>query len=80
MVVNTAKKMPVKRPPLICRAKKAGTNARRVPRRMLLKLSLPAESAGRGAFLIEGYYQVNISLEIEHRPVGAAASQLELAE
>lgn len=55
MLVNIAKKIQVKSPPLTLRARYAGPKANRVPRRMLEKLSLLVESAGKGAFLIDGY-------------------------
>lgn len=50
------KKIHVKRPPPTLRARYKGTRARRVKRRTLEKFSLPAASAGRGAFLIAGYF------------------------
>ena len=55
--VRIAKKIHVKIPPPTFRAKYAGTSALREKRRILEKLSLPAASAGRGPFLIEGYWQ-----------------------
>ena len=63
ILVNKAKKIQVKSPPWTCCARNAGTKARMRPRKMLLKLSLLAASAGRGAFLIEGYYQMVVSFE-----------------
>jgi hypothetical protein len=55
IVVNMAKNSHVYRPPPTFRAKKAGTIARRKKRKVLEKVSLPAPSAGSGAFLIAGY-------------------------
>ena len=54
--VRMAKKIHVKRPPPTLRARYAGTRAQREKRRILEKFSLPAASAGRGPFLIDGYY------------------------
>lgn len=53
-LVNMAKNSQVYRPPLTLRARKAGTTPMRATRRMLEKFSLPAASAGKGAFLIDG--------------------------
>jgi hypothetical protein len=55
-VVKRPKKMVVFHPPPIFHAKYVGTPAIREIRTRLEKLSLPAPSAGRGAFLMEGYY------------------------
>lgn len=55
ILVNMAKKVHVNSPPLTWRARYAGPKANRIPRRMLEKLSLLAESAGRGPFLMDGY-------------------------
>ena len=51
-----AKKIHVKSPPPTLRARYSGMRPRRENRRILEKFSLPAASAGRGAFLIAGYY------------------------
>lgn len=59
MVVNKPKNSHVKRPPPTLRAKYAGIIARRENRRALENVSLPAASAGSGAFLIAGYYHAN---------------------
>ena len=56
--MKRAKNIHVKIPPPTCRAKYAGTKVTKVMRAMLEKLSLPAASAGSGAFLMEGYYHV----------------------
>lgn len=55
ILVRTARKSHVNSPPLTCRARYAGTKANKVQRRTFEKLSLLAESAGRGAFLMAGY-------------------------
>ncbi len=54
-VVKMPKKMLVFNPPPIFQEKYVGTPAAREMRTRLEKLSLPAPSAGRGAFLMEGY-------------------------
>lgn len=56
MLVSDPKNAHVRIPPLTWRARYAGPKTNKVPRRRLEKLSLLAESAGKGAFLIEGYY------------------------
>ena len=53
--VKIAKRIQVKSPPPICLAKYAGMIPIREIRMALEKFSLPAASAGRGPFLIEGY-------------------------
>jgi len=53
--VMRAKKTQVFQPPPTFHEKYNGTKARREKRRRFEKLSLPAASAGRGAFLIAGY-------------------------
>lgn len=52
---GTAKSSHVKNPPLTRQVKYAGIPARSEKSRVLLKVSLPGPSAGRGAFLIAGY-------------------------
>jgi hypothetical protein len=54
-VVKIPKKMLVFNPPPTFQERYVGTSVTREKRRMLEKLSLPAPSAGRGAFLIAGY-------------------------
>lgn len=61
MAAMIAKKIHENRPPPTLRARYNGTRARRVKRRTLEKFSLPAPSAGRGAFLIAGYFQSYVS-------------------
>jgi len=56
MLVNIAKNTAVFKPPPIFHEQYNGTRARREKRRVLEKLSEPPASAGRGAFLIDGYY------------------------
>lgn len=53
--VKGARKRVSQKPPLSCRARYQGTMASREKRRALLNDSLPAASAGSGAFLIAGY-------------------------
>ena len=53
--VKGAKNRVVQRPPPSCRARYQGTMASSENSRVLLNDSLPAASAGRGAFLIDGY-------------------------
>ena len=53
--VKRAKNNHVFQPPPTFQDKYKGMSAKREMRRRLEKLSLPAASAGRGAFLIEGY-------------------------
>ena len=55
MVVKRPKKMVVFNPPPSFQEKYVGTIAMREKRTRLEKLSAPAASAGRGAFLIAGY-------------------------
>ena len=55
MLVKRAKKSQVNRPPPTLRDRRRGTIAIRETRRIFEKLSLPAESAGRGPFLIAAY-------------------------
>lgn len=55
-LVKRAKNNQVQYPPPTLRARKAGTIARRENKRALEKLSEPAPSAGKGAFLMVGYY------------------------
>ena len=55
--VKRPKKIEVFNPPPIFHEKYTGTIAMREPRTRLEKLSLPGPSAGRGAFLIAGYYR-----------------------
>jgi hypothetical protein len=50
-----AKKMKVLRPPPTFHLSQKGTPNRRENRILLLKESEPGPSAGRGAFLMEGY-------------------------
>lgn len=54
MLVNRPRKMAVFKPPPTFQDIHSGTPPIREKRRRLEKLSLPAESAGRGAFLIAG--------------------------
>lgn len=61
MAAMIARKNHVNRPPPTLRARYNGTRARRVKRRTLEKFSLPAPSAGRGAFLIAGYFENCVS-------------------
>ena len=53
--VRMAKNSQVFHPPPTLLEKYRGIRALREKRRMLEKVSLPAASAGRGAFLIDGY-------------------------
>lgn len=55
-LVKRAKNSVVKSPPPIFKAKYAGTTARRENSKALEKVSPLAASAGRGPFLIAGYY------------------------
>jgi hypothetical protein len=55
--VKRPKKIEVFNPPPIFHEKYIGTTAMREPRTRLEKLSFPGPSAGRGAFLIAGYYR-----------------------
>jgi hypothetical protein len=55
MVVNRPKNIVVFNPPPTFQDKYVGTIAMREKRTRLEKLSEPAASAGRGAFLIAGY-------------------------
>lgn len=55
-LVNRAKNNQVQYPPPTLRARKAGTITRRDNKSVLEKLSEPAPSAGKGAFLMVGYY------------------------
>ena len=57
ILVNSAKNKVVKRPPPSLRARSQGVPAIRAMRRVLEKVSLPEASAGRGAFLMAGYFQ-----------------------
>jgi hypothetical protein len=56
ILVKIAKKIAVFKPPPIFHEQYNGTKARREKRRVLEKPSDPPASAGRGAFLIDGYY------------------------
>lgn len=56
MLVKIAKKNVVQKPPPTFRARSQGMPINRVMRKVLEKLSLLEASAGRGAFLIAGYY------------------------
>lgn len=69
-LVNRAKNSQVQDPPPTLRARKAGTIARRENKRALEKLSEPAPSAGKGAFLMVGYYiiVIGISLHFQKEP------------
>jgi hypothetical protein len=62
MVVKIAKKIAVFKPPPTFQEKYSGTKPRREKRAKLEKPSDPAASAGRGAFLIDGYYGRKISI------------------
>ena len=53
--VTGNKRIVVQKPPPNCLASSHGVTANRENSVTLLKLSVPAASAGRGAFLIEGY-------------------------
>ena len=55
--VKRAKNSHSFQPPPSFQEKYRGTKARRTKRRRLEKFSLPAASAGRGAFLIDGYFR-----------------------
>lgn len=55
--VMRAKKMVVFRPPPTFHEKYQGTPIRREKRAALEKASVPAASAGRGAFLMVGYWR-----------------------
>ena len=46
----------------------------REKRRVLLKFSLPAASAGKGAFVIHGYYFVTFRMCSGERPMAQADS------
>lgn len=56
------KKIVVLRPPPTLRERYQGIRKRREKRAMLEKVSLPGPSAGRGAFLIAGYYMSGFRL------------------
>jgi len=56
MAVRMARKIHVLSPPPTLRERYKGTAARRKKRSLLEKLSLPAASAGRGAFLMAAYW------------------------
>jgi hypothetical protein len=56
ILVNNPKKRVVLKPPPNFQERYQGTMARREKRAMLEKDSLPAPSAGRGAFLMAGYF------------------------
>ena len=56
ILVKMAKNMVVKVPPPTFRARSHGIPMIRETRKRFEKLSFPAESAGKGAFLIAGYY------------------------
>jgi len=62
MEVKRAKKSVVKKPPPTFLAMYHGVIARREKRRTFEKLSLPGPSAGRGAFLMAGYYNMRFSM------------------
>jgi len=57
MAVRTAKKIHVLKPPPTFHEKYSGTNASKAKSSVFEKPSLPAASAGRGAFLIDRYYE-----------------------
>ena len=54
--MKRAKKIVVFHPPPTFHERYVGTSVRREMRRIFEKPSVPAASAGRGAFLIDGYY------------------------
>lgn len=56
--VKTAKKIDVNKPPPTLRASNHGTTVPKLISKTLEKDSLPAASAGRGPFLIAGYYSL----------------------
>jgi hypothetical protein len=58
--VKIPKKIEVFNPPPSFHEKYVGTNPRREKRTRLEKLSEPGPSAGRGAFLMAGYYQQHL--------------------
>lgn len=66
-LVNRAKNNQVQHPPPTLRARKAGTIARRDNKRALEKLSEPAPSAGKGAFLMVGYYIIVIGVNLHSK-------------
>lgn len=55
MAVRMPKKIHVLMPPPTLKVKYSGMPPSRANRMLLLKLSLPGPSAGRGAFLMVGY-------------------------
>jgi hypothetical protein len=58
ILVKIARKTAVFKPPPIFHEQYNGTKARREKRRVLENPSDPPASAGRGAFLIDGYYGI----------------------
>jgi hypothetical protein len=71
-VVKTAKKIAVFSPPPSFHEHHRGTPASKQPTSTREKLSLPGPSAGRGAFLIDGYYFSRVS--------GAQLTELQVQE
>lgn len=72
MKVSNPKNTVVLNPPPTFHANHVGTPKSKEKRRMFEKLSEPAESAGRGAFLIAGYYKI-IFVSLGVHPFAAAA-------
>jgi hypothetical protein len=69
IAVIKPKKIHVFNPPPSFQVKYSGTPPRREKRSVLLKLSLPGPSAGRGAFFIAGYCVENKISAPEHQLV-----------